>query len=56
MKSMEADKFASQEEAQTDGLKTYAKPEILHDLELETRAGTPLGPIPNPLDPTGAGQ
>ena len=30
--------------------KRYSKPEILLDLELETRAGTPLSPFPNPLD------
>ena len=30
--------------------KQYIKPEILLDLELETRAGTPLSPFPNPLD------
>lgn len=32
--------------------KVYRRPQILHELELETRAGTPLG-IPNPLDPAG---
>lgn len=31
--------------------KPYAKPKILHELELETRAGSPTGP--NPLDPLG---
>lgn len=30
----------------------YRRPQILHELELETRAGSPLG-IPNPLDPAG---
>ncbi len=30
----------------------YEKPAIIHELELETRAGSPLG-LPNPLDPTG---
>jgi len=29
--------------------KAYAKPEIIHELELETRAGSPLS-IPNPFD------
>jgi hypothetical protein len=29
--------------------KPYSKPEILHELELETRAGSPLG-LPDPLD------
>ena len=34
--------------------KLYAKPAIIHELKLETRAGTPLGPaIPDPLDPLG---
>jgi hypothetical protein len=31
--------------------KPYTKPEILHELELETRAGTPL--VVDPLDPLG---
>lgn len=30
----------------------YRRPEIIHELKLETRAGSPLG-IPNPLDPAG---
>ena len=38
-----------------DERKPYVKPEIIHELELETRAGSsqpPAGaaPIPNPLD------
>ncbi len=32
--------------------KPYAKPKILHELELETRAGSPLD-MPNPFDPFG---
>ena len=32
--------------------KPYSKPEIIHELELETRAGSPLG-LPDPLDPFG---
>lgn len=32
--------------------KPYTKPAILRELELETRAGTPLG-IPVPMDPFG---
>ncbi len=32
--------------------KAYEKPAIVHELELETRAGSPLG-VPNPFDPTG---
>ncbi len=35
-----------------DERKAYEKPAIVHELELETRAGSPLG-LPNPLDPTG---
>jgi hypothetical protein len=31
----------------------YAKPAIIHELELETRAGSPVSP--NPLDPLGLG-
>ena len=34
--------------------KPYTKPEIIHELELETRAGSPLG-IPDPFDPLGLG-
>ena len=26
--------------------KTYTKPEIIHELELETRAGSPIPPSP----------
>jgi hypothetical protein len=29
--------------------KPYIKPEIVHELELETRAGSPLG-LPDPSD------
>lgn len=32
--------------------KPYERPAIVHELDLETRAGSPLG-IPNPLDPAG---
>ncbi len=46
----------SQDKPQSSGLKVYAPPEILHDLELETRAGSPLSVFPDPLDPTGAGE
>lgn len=31
--------------------KPYIKPEIIHELELETRAGTPTGIDPNIIDP-----
>ena len=31
--------------------KPYAKPEITHELELETRAGSPAGVDPNIIDP-----
>ena len=36
-----------------DNCKTYTKPEVIHDLDLETRAGSPLGFPANSLDPTG---
>jgi len=29
--------------------KPYEKPEIIHELELETRAGSPLSSDPDPL-------
>jgi len=32
--------------------KPYSKPEIILELELETRAGSPLG-LPDPMDPFG---
>jgi hypothetical protein len=32
--------------------KPYTKPEIIYELDLETRAGTPLSPI-SPFDPAG---
>jgi len=35
-------------EARPETRKPYAKPEIIHELELETRAGSPLG-MPDPL-------
>ena len=41
-------------EVQPETRKPYAKPEILHELKLETRAGSPLS-IPDPLDPLGLG-
>jgi len=34
--------------------KPYAKPEIIHELELETRAGSLLG-MPDPFDPLSLG-
>jgi hypothetical protein len=37
---------------ETSQRKPYTKPEIVHELELETRAGSPLG-LPDPLDLTG---
>jgi hypothetical protein len=33
----------------TKDRKPYTPPEIVHELELETRAGSPLG-LPDPLD------
>jgi hypothetical protein len=38
-------------EVQPGTRKPYAKPEIIHELALETRAGTPL--VVDPLDPLG---
>lgn len=32
--------------------KPYSKPEVILELELETRAGSPLG-FPDPMDPLG---
>ena len=41
-------------ELQTDQRKPYEKPQILHELELETRAGSVIDPTPpgflNPFD------
>lgn len=35
--------------------KPYAKPEIIHELKLETRAGSPIGAPPlDPANPFGA--
>ncbi len=31
--------------------KPYIKPEIIHELELETRAGSPVGIPPDLIDP-----
>ena len=41
-------------EVQPETRKPYAKPEILHELELETRAGSPQSP-PDLFDPLGLG-
>jgi hypothetical protein len=56
MTSLETDNVASEEKPNPDGLKVYTKPAILHDLTLETRAGSPFSVFPDPLDPTGAGE
>ena len=42
-------------EVQSETRKPYAKPKILHELELEPRAGSPLGmpDLFDPLDPLG---
>jgi hypothetical protein len=37
--------------SQAETRKPYTKPKILHELALETRAGTPL--VVDPLDPLG---
>jgi hypothetical protein len=43
-------------EVQPQTRQPYAKPAIIHELELETRAGSPLQPPPiDPLDPLGLG-
>ena len=43
-------------DTQTQALKTYVPPQIVHELQLETRAGSPLGGggliDPLGLDPT----
>ena len=39
-------------EVQPETRKPYTKPTIVHELELETRAGSPLG-MPDPMDPLG---
>ena len=31
----------------------YSEPQIIHELDLETRAGSPTGILPDPLDPLG---
>ena len=41
-------------EVRPETRKPYVKPEIIHELELETRAGSPLG-MPDPFDPLGLG-
>ena len=41
-------------EVQPETRKPYTKPEIIHELELETRAGSPLG-MPDLFDPLGLG-
>ena len=38
------------EEKATTTRKPYKQPEIIHELELETRAGSPLA-VPDPIDP-----
>jgi len=38
--------------SQPEARKPYARPEIIHELALETRAGSPLG-VPDPFDPFG---
>jgi hypothetical protein len=40
----------SKEEPKNEGRKPYVKPEIIHDLELETRAGSFIDSFPDPLD------
>ena len=47
-----SDVIATFAEMQPATLKDYTKPAIIHELKLETRAGTPLGPNTG-LDPLG---
>ena len=37
-------------ETRLEARRPYTKPEIVHELELQTRAGSPLG-IPDPMGP-----
>lgn len=39
-------------ESRSTDKQPYSAPQITHELELETRAGSPLS-IPDPLDPAG---
>ena len=48
MEETEAQTPSQSEKA--DARKPYIKPEIIFDLKLETRAGSPLR-LPDPLDP-----
>ena len=41
------------EGAVVEGRRPYLKPEIIHELDLETRAGTPNPEFINPGDPLG---
>lgn len=34
--------------------KEYTKPEVTHEIELETKAGSPLGSDPDPLNLPGS--
>jgi hypothetical protein len=48
------DKRRNTRQEASEPRKSYTKPAILHELELETRAGSPLG-IPDPFeDPFGS--
>lgn len=43
--------MTQESKAQSEDRKPYTKPEITHELELETRAGSPLAvPFEDPLD------
>ncbi len=46
----ETDQHPPSHSDEADARKPYSKPEIIYNLELETRAGSPLG-IPDTLDP-----
>ncbi|MFQ5593657.1 MAG: hypothetical protein ACE5HA_05875 [Anaerolineae bacterium] len=53
MQQIEGSLFEEQAgQVQPERRKPYARPRIIHELELETRAGSPLGIDPlDPLDP-----
>lgn len=52
MTQRDHDRRQAPRESDTHTQEVYSRPRIVHELELETRAGSPLS-IPNPLDPAG---
>ena len=53
LKRIEAEEEGVEEQPKMQR-KPYAKPAIIVELELETRAGSPVG-MPDPFDPLGLG-